>query len=181
MRRITYIRLIITSLLFLVFHSNYSSAAAQEKKSFYMARARIKYYVGEIDAAMGFISELLNQKDVTTSETIDAFELLALCHIAKDDKEPAKNLLRKIIELDENYYPKPSVLIEPSFVKLVGSIRKESGYDVNQNISPTKGKWPWLVAGAGVVGGVAVFFATRSGGGAGAGEFPGPPGRPPGN
>lgn len=183
MHRITSTGLIVTSLLFLTFQVICSTAAAQEKKSLYKAKARIKYYVGEIDSARVLINELLNQKSVTISEKIDAFELLALCHIAQDEEEQAKNVLRKIIELDENYRPNLSVLIEPDFVKLVGRIREESGDVVKQNISPTKGRWPWLVAGAGVVGGVAVFLATRggSGSGAGVGEFPGPPGRPPGN
>ncbi len=194
-------RLVRRSLLFLVICLFYSESVAQENNALELSKARIKFYLGEINSAIAATTELLKNNELAKLEKFYAYELLGLCYLARhNQEEEAETVIRKIFGLNKDYEPVQSVLITPEYIELVKKVRKqlqltaqEKNLINDQEKLPSIGtsrirlmqnrhsKWPWLVAGAGVAGGVAMLLAFGGADANSSAGFPAPPVRPSGN
>ena len=188
-------RLFRGSLLFLVICLFYSESVAQENNAIELSKARIKFYLGETNLAIAATTELLKNNELSRLDKSFAYELLGLCYLAKHNQEEAESAIRKIFGLNEDYEPVQSVVIAPEYIELVKKVRKQLkltaqetnsindqeklpsiGTNHKRLMQNRRSKWPWLVVGAGVAGGVAMLLAF--GDANSSGGFPAPPARP---
>lgn len=183
------------STILLTFPGFLNKSVAQEIKALELAKARIKYYTGHFNEAIAIINKFLKTSELSKSEKVETYEVLALAYLANGNHIESKFAVKKIIEEDKNYKPVTNLLRTTDYIKLVEEVRKEAKLDSQWDwgeAEPDRGpkrevpnlgsrkKWPWIAIGAGVAGGVAAFLTLRTGE-SGSNGFPAPPSRPGGN
>jgi len=123
---------------FLVFISFFCEVSlahpqVQDKYGKILQEANQNYRTGKFNEAIILIADCLVKPDITDKEKIQAYRLLGLVNIAKDDLSEAKKTIEKLLELDPDYQPDPTK-DPPPFINLIEEekavlIKKEDKLD----------------------------------------------------
>lgn len=160
----------------LVFNPNaVPKASAQDNCAQEMAEAREKYNNGDFSTAIAVLGNCLRKSGLTSTEKKQAYELLALIHVANDDTVHAIDVLKELWKVEPNYNPNLVEEAPALFIRLAFATKPPKPIQI-QNNGRSK-KWLWF-GGAGVAAGVTAIILLRDGDGK-VGDFPPPPGRPP--
>jgi len=152
------------------------TALAQEKCAELMAKARTEYENGNFDDALVLINRCLQDYSLTRETKVMAYEMLGLIYVSKQEREQAKDAVKKLLEIDPRYEPDPGQL-RPAYIELIKEVKAE--------LKPRGRNKKWLFIGGGAVlaAGGAVFLLSSSPSSQGENPTPSglpkPPGRPP--
>lgn len=140
------------------------------------------YLNGDYEEALRFVSSCLNQEERSTAQSVEAYRLLALIHLKRDELDRARAAVVNLLGADSSYTADP-VDSPPAYVSLVSVVQRDLQ---QQEEAEAAERTPffrrtstWLTVSGILVGsGVATYFAVEGGGGGGGGEPP-PPGPDP--
>jgi len=149
------------------------TAQAQEKCAELLAQARTEYENGNFDDALVLINRCLQDYSLTRETKVMAYEMLGLIYVSKQEREQAKDAVKKLLEIDPRYEPDTGQL-RPAYVELIKEVKAE--------LKPRGRNKKWLFIGGGaVLAGSAAFLFSSSQGAKPPSEtsgFPKPPARP---
>ncbi len=181
-----------TSALFIITFS-VAVVKAQDECKTILAEAEKNYQERRFDDVIDLLSRCL-PSGFTEGEKPQAYRLLSLAYLAKDYRNPAREAIKKLLELAPNYAPDLAQDPEP-FINLVNELRKQQpqeqpGEKPPAQVPPakkggSKKKWLWIGLGTVALGGGAA--AILGGGGKKDSSVPpieklaDPPGAPSGN
>jgi tetratricopeptide (TPR) repeat protein len=97
----------------------------------YIKSAEQNYYAGKFDKAIELIKLCLKQGQISPDIQFKALKILCQAYLAKDYQEAAREVAKKLIDLQPDYMP----TIEqepPPFIVMINEVRAEKG------ISPAK-------------------------------------------
>lgn len=128
-------------------------------------KAQKEYYNGRFDEAIDLIKNCLKKGGLTESEREKAYKLLAQTLIAKGFTSQAKEVIKRILEINPKY--NPTIEQEPpKFVKVVSEVKNEAQIQKikNKKAKKTNGKkWLWIGASGVVIASVtAIIIAGGS-------------------
>ncbi len=142
------------------------------------------YLNGDYEEALRFVSSCLNQEERSTAQAVEAYRLLALIHLKRDELERARAAVVNLLGVDSSYSADP-VDSPPAYVSLVSivqrDLREKEEAEAAERTPFFRRTSTWLTMGGILVGsGVATYFAVEGGGGSGGGGGePPPPGPDP--
>ncbi|GEM_PF-2029349 len=129
-------------------------------------QAEDDYYNGAFDASIRIIKECLKKATLKKEERIKAYTILARIFMAKNKKEGAKKIIRKILNLDPGY--RPTIEQErPAYVNLVAEERKTlrvtaAASNKKKAVAHKNNKkWYWYSAGG--AAGIAIIAIIAGG------------------
>lgn len=132
-------------------------------------KARNLYYEGRFDESVNLVRSCIASEEITKDERRQAYKILAQIALARNDKDKARNAVRRLLQIDPDY--KPTIEQEtPSYVELVESVRAEMDSKVSHESHKAEikedkkgiSKWWYYSAGA-VVAGSAYFLLSKDG------------------
>jgi len=137
---------------------------AQDDCAQYLKSAEKNYYAGKFDEAIDLIKLCLRQGQKSPETQFRALKILCQAYLAKDYREAAREVARKLIDLQPDYTP----TIEqepPPFIVLVNEVRAESGISVEKSSDKTsffeKNKsLLWIVGGGAALIGLTAVLAA---------------------
>ncbi len=137
------------------------TAAENQLSTKQINEAEESYYNGEFEKAIELVNLSLSDPQLQKPDQVKAYTILARIYVAKDELNPAKENIRKILRIDPNY--QPTIEQEtPIFVSLVSQVKKEES---NKKAVPAKsGMKKWLLLGAGGAAAAAVIVLVANGG-----------------
>jgi hypothetical protein len=154
----------------LVFNPNtVPTAAAQDQCAQEMAEAREKYNNGDFSTAIAVLGNCLRKSGLTPTEKKQAYELLALIHVANDDTVQAKRVLQELWKVEPNYNPNLVEEAPALFIRLALATkpnlptRTTSEQTQPRDIRRSK-KWLWISGGTAVIAGVGAIIVLSGGG-----------------
>jgi len=123
------------------------------------------YFEGKFDLAINLIKECLQQGISADNEKVRAYKVLAQAYLAKDFEQPAREVIKKLLEVVPEYTP---VIEEdpPQFVALVKKVKAESTVKKTEQpkaINDHTNHWLWLgSAGVVILGATAILVLHGS-------------------
>lgn len=140
------------------------------------------YLNGDYEEALRFVSSCLNQEERSTAQTVEAYRLLALIHLKRDELDRARAAVVNLLGADSSYTADP-VDSPPAYVSLVSIVQRDlqeqEEAEAAEQTPFFRRTSTWLTMSGILVGsGVATYFAVGGGGDSGGGG--GDPGPPPG-
>lgn len=157
MIRIIFHKILILSCLWTYSFFPVAQAVAQETCAELLHQAEQNYYEGNFDVSISLVRECLKTGSQTQEEKIWAYKILAQTYLAKNNPDAARQIVRKILEIQPDYAP---TIAEnpPPYVEMVNSIKQESA--VSQEDTRTDDtKWLWIGAGGVAVIGIITIIA----------------------
>ncbi len=149
-----------------------------------LEEAETSYVEGRFDEAIRLVLRCLDRNDVETAQAIDAYRLLALALIRKDELPDARAAIVQLLDVYPEYEPDP-IVDPPSFRALVDIVKQQlSPVATDTSEPPARRSWfrsnlKWILpGGAVVVGGVLAAVLAQGGGSGGPSQLPPPPGAP---
>jgi len=126
------------------------NAGPQDEPPQQLQQAQKFYIKRQFDKTIELVHLYLKNNDPGNQEKLQAYTLLAKTFIAKNKPDTAKELVRKILEIEPEY--RPTLEQEkPSYVRLVDSVRSE----YQPKVAATQSKkpffqvnWIWVGSGA---------------------------------
>ena len=173
----------------LLFHLTGFSSLAHAKMSdcaSVVEQSLRSYQEGRFDRAIAALDECLRNQGIEKERRGDAYRILGLCYIAKDDEDRARIAIHQLLLLEPQWQPDP-LDDPPAFQRLVADVR--TAMSEGRLVSPaetstqSKGSKNWWILGSLVAAGGALAVVLLSGGGddpdpdQGA-DLPEPPGLP---
>lgn len=136
-----------------------------------LAAADDQYRDAAYDEALRLVSACLNQSDRSQEQSVEAYRLLALIHLKRDELDRAREAVVNLLGLNPSYTPDP-VVSPPSYVSLVTVVKDDLKSRVAaDSAAATPRRKPffrrtgtWITIGGLLVGG-GVAAAVASGGG----------------
>lgn len=125
-------------------------AAALEGISENLEQAQKYYIKGQFEKTVEMIHLFLKNDAPDKNGKLKAYALLAKTFIAKNEPETAKEIIRKILDLEPDYQPTLEQE-KPSYVNLVDTVRAEFKPNVaatQAEKSSFKINWLWVGSGA---------------------------------
>ena len=137
---------------------------AQENCTQYIKSAEQNYYAGKFDEAIELIKLCLKQGQKSPDIQFQALKILCQAYLAKDYREAAREVARKLIDLQPDYIP----TIEqepPPFIVLVNEVRAERGASVKTDVDKVsffeKNKsLLWILGGGAALIGLTAILAA---------------------
>jgi len=166
---------LMAAFLFLPILRSLPTAQAQEKCAESLAKARTEYENGNFDDALVLSNRCLQDDSLTRETKVMAYEMLGLIYVSKQEREQAKDAVKKLLEIDPRYEPDRGQL-KSAYVELIKEVKAE--------LKPRgrSKKWLFIGGGAALVAGGAVFLLSSKKEGSGnettTTGFPKPPARP---
>jgi tetratricopeptide (TPR) repeat protein len=159
-----------------------------------LTKAEQAYSEGFFDQVINVVKSCLDKGDLTTAEQAWAYKLLGQAYISKNELQPARIYVQKLLEAAPDYKPDRDQDLQ-LWIELVEAAKQErerqiqrqppkppDDKPVTQPASTRKSggkKWLWIGSGGAVVAGTAVYLILK---GEGARERlpdpPEPPSRP---
>ncbi|MCI0694342.1 hypothetical protein L0337_20330 [candidate division KSB1 bacterium] len=158
-----------------------------------LSKAEQAYSEGLFDQVIDLVKSCLSKGDLTTAEQAWAYKLLGQVYVSKNEPQPAKICVQKLLEVAPDYEPDRDQDLQ-MWIELVEAAKQERERQIQQPQPPTpaddkpvdravatkKGggkKWLWIGGGGAVVAGTAAYLIfkgedTRK-------RLPDPPGLPP--
>lgn len=127
-------------------------AKAQEKCETALRDAQRQYDGGHLTEVIALLRRCLPDS-IPKGQRLDAYELLALAHLAEDNLEPAQEAIRNMLVLHRKYRP-DSTKVSPRFIAIVKEMRQHMPVLWHERLFGGYKKWLWLVGGAGAIAGV---------------------------
>lgn len=171
LNKITYPNLIFATLFlfYQIFNPLLSDSVllyAQEDCTQRIRSAEQNYYAGNFDEAIELIKSCLKQDQKSPDIQFKALKILCQAYLAKDYREAAREVVRKLLDLKPDYTP--TVEQEPPpFIALVTEVREDREFPVNK--SPEKTSFfeknrslLWIVGGGAVLIGLTAILASGS-------------------
>jgi tetratricopeptide (TPR) repeat protein len=114
--------------------------------------AQKQYFEGNFDLAINLIKACLQEGIIADNEKVRAYKILAQAYLAKDFEQPAREVIKKLLEIVPEY--NPSIEEDPpQFIELVKKVKKENTVKKTEQpkaINDNRNHWLW-VGSAGVV------------------------------
>jgi hypothetical protein len=172
-----------------------ASAGAQDRSETELAKAEQAYNEGFFDQVIALVNTRLNKGDLTTAEQAWAYKLLGQAYISKNELQPAKTYVEKLLAVAPDYEPDRDQDLQ-MWIRLVEEAKQKRERQIQPPPLPKpaadqpvvragsskKGgapKWLWLGAGSTVVtAGIVVYMFVSEKEQKGSSGFVDPPGRP---
>ena len=125
------------------------------------------YYNAKFDNAIELIRQCIKDPNLTKENRLRAYRILTRIFLAKNEKDKAEKVARKILKIDPAY--KPTIEKEkPDYIKLISDLKAEQTpkKTVTQKPAEVKTnskKWYWIGAGAVVVLGTTAIILSSGG------------------
>jgi hypothetical protein len=135
-------------------------ARAQHPCAAALREAEQNYFAGDFDVAISLTLRCLNENELADSTAVQAYRLLAMTYLAKDDSMLAGQAIRNLLQRRTDYAPDP-MQEPPSFVNLVDRIKQQLSESQRPEqtrratANAKKSLKPW--AAGGVLAGVAIL------------------------
>jgi hypothetical protein len=108
--------------LFVPAFSGHGTLIAQEGCDQYISSAEEKYYSGKFDEAIEFIKLCLKQPNRSADTEFKALKILCQAYLAKDFRDAAREVAKKLIDINPDY--SPTIEQEPPpFIVLINEVR----------------------------------------------------------
>lgn len=131
---------------------------AQENCDGVVSKAQKQYDdFGRSKEVVEMLMECLPGKIPDVQKKVQAYRLLALAQIDQDNLDKARDAIRKLLELKENY--EPLLNDRATFIKFVEDAKNER-LRLAEKSTGNK-KW-FLIGGSGLLAGLVVFLASQS-------------------
>ncbi len=168
-------------------------AHAQGRYETELAKAEQAYSEGFFDQVIALVNACLNKGDLTTAEQAWAYKLLGQAYVSKNELQPAKVSVQKLLEVAPDYEPDRDQDLQ-RWIELVEAARQERERQIQRQQPPKPPddkpviqpastrksggkKWLWIGSGGAVVAGTAAYLILK---GEETGKrLPDPPGLPP--
>lgn len=170
-----------------------AGARAQGRYETELSKAEQAYGEGLFDQVIDLVKSCLSKGDLTTAEQAWAYKLLGQVYVSKNEPQPAKVCVQKLLEVAPDYEPNRDQDLQ-MWIELVEAAKQERQRQIQQQQLPKppddkpvdraeaskKGggkKWLWIGGGGAVVAGTAAYLIFR--GDNTKQRLPDPPGLPP--
>jgi tetratricopeptide (TPR) repeat protein len=149
--------------LFIPAFSGNSILIAQEGCSQYISAAEEKYYGGKFDEAIELIKLCLKQPNRSTDVEFKALKILCQAYLAKDFREAAREVAKKLLKIRPDY--SPTIEQEPPpFIVLINEVRTDSTpaakSDQSVGFFEKNKSLLWIVGGGAVLIGLTAILAA---------------------
>ena len=157
MIRIVLHKIIILSCLWSYSIFPVAQAVAQDSCTELLQQAEQNYYEGNFDVSISFVRECLKTGNQTQDEKIWAYKILAQTYLAKNNPDAARQIIKKILEIQPDYAP---TIAEnpPPYVDMVNSLKQEQAV-LQEDAQTDDTKWLWIGAGGVAVIGIITIIA----------------------
>ncbi len=137
-----------------LFASNEQSCAAN------LDLAEENYHDGKFDETIRLVRLCLKDPELIRSDRLRAYKILCRTLLAKDDKNGAKEIINKLLDISPTYLP--TIQQEtPQFVKVVADVIDERKKIKKESIKSGSTNWLWI--GGGGVAAAAIIILLVSG------------------
>lgn len=139
-------------------------AAQQDEQPQPLKQAQKFYFKRQFDKTIELVHQYLKNDNPNDQGKFLAYILLAKTFIAKNEPDTAKELVRKILEIQPDYHPTLEQE-KPSYVNLVNSVRSE--YQPKVVATQTKKpffqvNWMWVGSGAATAAVVGAVLLSKN-------------------
>ena len=157
MIRIVLHKIIILSCLWSYSIFPVAQAVAQDSCAELLQQAEQNYYEGNFDVSISLVRDCLKTGNQTQDEKIWAYKILAQTYLAKNNPEAARQIVKKILEIQPDYAP---TIAEnpPPYVDMVNSLKQEQAV-LQEDAQTDDTKWLWIGAGGVAVIGIITIIA----------------------
>jgi hypothetical protein len=139
---------------------------AQDECTQYIKAAEQNYYAGKFDEAIEQIKSCLKQGQLSQNIQFRALKVLCQAYLAKDYREAAREVARKLIDMKPDYTP----TLEqepPPFIVLVNEVRAEKGTSATNSAEDVSffekhKSLLWIVGGGAALIGLTAILAAGS-------------------
>jgi len=130
-------------------------------------RAEEFYYNAKFDNAIDLIRQCIKDPNLTKENRLRAYRLLTRIFLAKNEKDKAEKVARKMLKIDPGY--KPTIEKEkPDYIKLINDLKAQQApiktpAKKSSEEKKNSKKWYWIGAGAVVVLGTTAIIISSGG------------------
>lgn len=179
---------------FMVLSSSQSLAQAPARCNEALADAEAQYIDRRFDDVITTLAECLDRDDVLVTVAVEAYRLVALAYIQKDEADEARLAIRQLLNRMPSYEPDPIRDI-PAYVALVHLARRDlelpatatrMAADTAQVANPEEGRRSWfrstkgwlITGGSAALAGVVMVLMMDAGESSEPATLPMPPALP---
>lgn len=125
------------------------------------------YYNAKFDNAIDLIRQCIKDPNLTKENRLRAYRLLTRIFLAKNEKDKAEKVARKMLKIDPGY--KPTIEKEkPDYIKLINDLKAQQApiktpAKKSSEKKKNSKKWYWIGAGAVVVLGTTAIIISSGG------------------